>query len=280
MLRKLLKTEATSKIALLSECIHKLHSLQKRVLAADQKSAEKEVSIMKMKIEYENKIQGLEERIAELEEAQSLSGMSSDDDMVKRFFPKKLLGSVSIGGANAATPPSTSSSPRSTSHGHQMPSSHFPSPSQMMGEKRTRGHSQMCPSTTVAAVLEECDVLQYEQVYLQFPVPVAILSLDGRFLTVNDRFVNTTGYAAEHLKQLSFFSLMHKDELEASYAMFDSLLKTEEDEWMVNSSLCFRNKETGDINPKTIRVIIRPIKQHGKPVFFTVALQEKCPNRS
>jgi PAS domain S-box-containing protein len=56
---------------------------------------------------------------------------------------------------------------------------------------------------------------------------MAIVSLEGKFLNVNDKFTDITGYSKKELLQLSFQDITHPDDLEADLKLLNSALKKE-----------------------------------------------------
>jgi PAS domain S-box-containing protein len=59
------------------------------------------------------------------------------------------------------------------------------------------------------------------------PIGMALTSLEGRILHVNQAFCETLGYTAESLQDLSFPDITHPDDKGASHRLFQQLLKLE-----------------------------------------------------
>lgn len=65
------------------------------------------------------------------------------------------------------------------------------------------------------------DILEYA------PIGMAVVSLEGRFLRVNQALCNIVGYTREALEQLTFQEITHPDDLDADLANAQSLLNGE-----------------------------------------------------
>ncbi len=68
---------------------------------------------------------------------------------------------------------------------------------------------------------------QYRAVFDQAAMGVARVSIDGRFLEVNDRLCAITGYGRDELRDMRFQTITHPDDLGADLAKLDALLAGE-----------------------------------------------------
>jgi PAS domain S-box-containing protein len=76
---------------------------------------------------------------------------------------------------------------------------------------------------SVETALQESEE-RYRAIFEQASVGVALVALDGRYLEVNNRFCEITGYSAEELRHLSFRDLTHPDDLQSSLEETDKLI--------------------------------------------------------
>ncbi len=74
------------------------------------------------------------------------------------------------------------------------------------------------PAQDVAAALALAQ-RRFEATFLHAPVGIAHVGLDGRFLLVNPRFCDITGYDAETLIRTGFQQITHPDDLHADEAL-------------------------------------------------------------
>ena len=59
------------------------------------------------------------------------------------------------------------------------------------------------------------------------PIPCAYTSLNGQFLKVNDSFCHLVGYSAQELKERTWMSITHPDDLEADRTMLEETIATD-----------------------------------------------------
>jgi diguanylate cyclase (GGDEF)-like protein/PAS domain S-box-containing protein len=68
---------------------------------------------------------------------------------------------------------------------------------------------------------------QFETAFEAAPIGMALVSLDGRWLRVNRRLCEITGYSPDELAEMTFQDITHPEDLEADLAQADQLLAGE-----------------------------------------------------
>jgi len=91
----------------------------------------------------------------------------------------------------------------------------------LMDVRRERG-----PSSPLLTVAESSEI-KLDRVFDASLNPMAILSLDGRFLASNARFAVATGFGTAELRSLHVFSLLHPRDLANALYVFNQILRGE-----------------------------------------------------
>jgi two-component system cell cycle sensor histidine kinase/response regulator CckA len=97
----------------------------------------------------------------------------------------------------------------------------------------------------------------------QAPVGQAIVSLDGRFQRVNAELCRITGYAEDELRQLTFASITHPDDLAASIEETRRLLAGETESFQIDKR--YLRKDGTAVWARTWACLIKDA--HGTPLY-------------
>lgn len=94
--------------------------------------------------------------------------------------------------------------------------------SRWMSIKESRSYSK--PRNAFVPPIVSLDEVDYRVVFQCAPTPLAICSLDGRFVDSNMRFVEQSGYDKSELLQLTLFNLTVVEELQQTFSLVSGLL--------------------------------------------------------
>ena len=104
----------------------------------------------------------------------------------------------------------------------------------------------------------------------QLPIGAAIVSLDFRFVRVNDVLCRMTGYSSEELGHLCFLDLTHPDDLVASVERAQRLIADKVDHYEMDTR-CLRK----DGGVTWIHLVVRTMKSaSGKPLYFLPTMED------
>ena len=65
--------------------------------------------------------------------------------------------------------------------------------------------------------------VNYHVMFLQNPVPQAILAADGQFLDANSQFCSLARKTIEQLREMTFFKFAHPDDLPCAFGYVESI---------------------------------------------------------
>lgn len=88
----------------------------------------------------------------------------------------------------------------------------------------------------------------YRATFESAAVGMAHVSIEGRYLRVNEEFSRLLGYSAEELGELSFYDVTHPDDIEESDAAFSSLASGREDAYFTEKRWLRKDGETAWVN--------------------------------
>jgi PAS domain S-box-containing protein len=101
-------------------------------------------------------------------------------------------------------------------------------------------------------------------------IPMAITSIEGRFLRVNAAFCQLTGFSREELTALSFQDLTSPNDLDASVKGRDELLNGEKNSFRIEKRYIRKDK-----HPVWVSISTAPVKdENGKIDFFVTHIQD------
>ncbi len=102
------------------------------------------------------------------------------------------------------------------------------------------------------------------------PSGIAILSLDGSWLRVNNSFCNILGYAQQELLQLDFKSLTHPDDLGAGMLMLKKAMAAEIDNYSIEQRFFHKNGSS-----ISICLALATVKDsRGKAVYYVMQVED------
>ncbi|MGP8024574.1 MAG: PAS domain S-box protein [Methanobacterium sp.] len=64
----------------------------------------------------------------------------------------------------------------------------------------------------------------FKSIFYQSPIATAIITMDQRFITVNQQFLNLTGYSQEDLQSLSILDIVHPEDVESNRSKMQLLI--------------------------------------------------------
>ena len=64
--------------------------------------------------------------------------------------------------------------------------------------------------------------VNYHVMFLQNPIPQAILAADGQFLDANSQFCSLARKTIEQLREMTFFKFAHPDDLPCAFGYVES----------------------------------------------------------
>ena len=119
------------------------------------------------------------------------------------------------------------------------------------------------------AVLRENEE-KFRRTFDQSPIGASILSLDYRFLRVNDALCRITGYAASELVERSMLSVTHPDDVPATIAWAERLLAGEFDRYEIDKR--YVRQDGGTVWVHLSVRLIRDVA--GRPLYFMPMVQD------
>jgi PAS domain S-box-containing protein len=125
------------------------------------------------------------------------------------------------------------------------------------------------PSVEARMILEAAEA-RYRAVFDQVAMGVARVSPDGRFLEVNDRFCEITGYARGELLDLTFPQITHPDDIDADVAQASALLAGEIDTYSMEKRYLTKAGE-----PVWINLTASLVRTgDGEPDYFVAIVED------
>lgn len=101
-------------------------------------------------------------------------------------------------------------------------------------------------------------------------VGMAIVSLDGKFLTVNESLCHISGYTEEELKKLSFQDITHPDDLETDIKSMRELLVGRKEAYQVEKRYIHKSKHV-----IWIQLSVSLVRhKYGEPLHFVSQIQD------
>ncbi len=64
----------------------------------------------------------------------------------------------------------------------------------------------------------------FKSIFYQSPIAAAIITMDQKFITVNQQFLNLTGYSQKDLQSISILDIVHPDDIEINRNRMQSLI--------------------------------------------------------
>jgi diguanylate cyclase (GGDEF)-like protein/PAS domain S-box-containing protein len=110
----------------------------------------------------------------------------------------------------------------------------------------------------------------FEQAFERAPIGMALVSLDGRFMRVNQALCAITGYSARELVTKTFQELTHPDDLDADLELARQLLAGQIQEYQIEKRYIDANGRQVWINLSG--TLVRD--GHGKPRHFIAQVQD------
>lgn len=101
-------------------------------------------------------------------------------------------------------------------------------------------------------------------------VGLAIVSLDGKFITVNESLCQISGYTEEELKQLSFQDITHPDDLESDIKSMKELLIGKRETYKIEKRYIHKAKHV-----IWIQLAVSLVRhKYGEPLHFVSQIQD------
>ncbi len=101
-----------------------------------------------------------------------------------------------------------------------------------LGGFSSTGEPSCVLSTAIAAGSDQevANGVGFHSLFKQVSTPLAVASMDGRFIDTNIRFEMATGYSKEELSRLTFFNLVAPDDLQETFATVARMINSPGDE--------------------------------------------------
>jgi PAS domain S-box-containing protein len=119
------------------------------------------------------------------------------------------------------------------------------------------------------SVLRESEE-KFRRTFDQSPIGASILSLDYRFLRVNDSLCRITGYAASELLEKSMLDITHPEDVPETIAWAERLLSGELDRYEIDKR--YRRVDGGTVWVHLSVRLIRDVA--GRPLYFMPMVQD------
>ncbi|RFS18259.1 PAS domain-containing sensor histidine kinase [Emticicia sp. C21] len=101
-------------------------------------------------------------------------------------------------------------------------------------------------------------------------IGMAIVSLEGKFLTVNERLCHITGYSQDELKSLSFQDVTHPDDLESDIKAMDDLLSGQKEMYQIEKRYIHKDRHVLWVLIATS--LVR--HKYGEPLHFVSQIKD------
>ncbi|KAH8092379.1 ammonium transmembrane transporter [Aureococcus anophagefferens] len=107
----------------------------------------------------------------------------------------------------------------------------------------------------------------YELVFADNAVPMAVVTLDGRFLRTNARFVTSSGFTADELSRVTIFNLTAPAHLHVAFSYMSLVLRG-----LDPASHLFVCAVTRDAKPAPVALAVSLVTRDGRAQYFSTTL--------
>ena len=107
----------------------------------------------------------------------------------------------------------------------------------------------------------------YELVFADNAVPMAVVTLDGRFLRTNARFVTSSGFTADELSRVTIFNLTAPAHLHVAFSYMSLVLRG-----LDPASHLFVCAVTRDAKPAPFALAVSLVTRDGRAQYFSTTL--------
>ncbi len=110
----------------------------------------------------------------------------------------------------------------------------------------------------------------FKSIFYHSPIATSIISMNQRFITVNQQFLNLTGYSQKDLKSLTIFDIVHPEDVEGNKDKMQSLINGEISQHQTEKRYI---KKNGEIVWVSLSVnLIRD--EQGEPIHFISMIED------
>lgn len=111
---------------------------------------------------------------------------------------------------------------------------------------------------------------QLRAIFMQAAVGIAIIDLDGNFISVNEKLSEMLGYSSEELSRLKFQNITHPDHLKKDLAAMNQMLEGKSSSYSTEKRYLRKDESIIWVNLTT--TLYR--QKNGKPLYFVSVLQD------
>ncbi len=110
----------------------------------------------------------------------------------------------------------------------------------------------------------------FKSIFYQSPIATAIITMDQRFITVNQQFLSLTGYSQKDLESLSILDIVHPDDIESNRSKMQRLITGEIEQHQTEKRYIRKNGEIVWVN-LTVSLIRN---EQGLPIHFMSMIED------
>jgi len=110
----------------------------------------------------------------------------------------------------------------------------------------------------------------FKSIFYQSPIATAIITMDQRFITVNQQFLSLTGYSQKDLESLSILDIVHPEDIESNRSNMQRLINGDIEQHQTEKRYIRKNGEIIWVN-LTVSLIHN---EQGLPIHFISIIED------